>query len=120
MTCSTTRARRRYRRRLEELAADLDDADARGDQAGAVRLVAERDALIGQLAAAHGLGGRRRRAGDPAERARTTVTSRLRDAVAAVEAAHPDLGRHLRDAVRTGLYCCYDPESPTTWDVRPA
>ena len=42
------------------------------------------------------------------------------DAVAAVEAAHPDLGRHLRHAVRTGLYCCYDPESPTTWDVRPA
>jgi hypothetical protein len=47
------------------------------------------------------------------------VTSRLRDALAAVEAAHPDLGRHLRHAVRTGLYCCYDPETPTTWDVRP-
>jgi hypothetical protein len=33
-----------------------------------------------------------------------------------VEAAHPDLGRHLRRSVRTGTYCSYHPTEPTDWD----
>ena len=57
--------------------------------------------------------------GDPAERARTTVTSRVRDAIARIDAELPELGRHLRASVRTGIYCVYAPETPTTWETRP-
>jgi hypothetical protein len=110
-------ARAAYRRRLEELGERIADAEADGDAAAADRAQDERDALVAELSGAYGLGGRARRTGDPAERARTTVTSRLRDAVARVERVHPDLGRHLRASVRTGLFCSYQPERPIVWDV---
>jgi len=51
-----------------------------------------------------------------AERARKAVTNRVRQAVARVAAVHEDLGRHLRNAVRTGSRCGYTPERPTRWE----
>jgi hypothetical protein len=41
------------------------------------------------------------------------VTARIRDAIRHLEAVHPELGRHLARAVRTGTFCSYDPESPS-------
>ena len=58
-----------YRRRMKEIEAELDAADVRGDQLGAERLGAERDAILGQLRGAVGLGGRSRRGDASAERA---------------------------------------------------
>lgn len=58
-----------------------------------------------------GLGGRRRRLGSMAERARSTVTWRSRYALRKVEAAHPPLGRHLRNGLNTGTFCVYQPET---------
>jgi AAA ATPase domain len=108
-------ARAAYRRRLLELDEEEADADARGDQQRSIALAAERDALLAQLSAAYGLGGRARRAGHPAERARTAVTARIRDALRRIEAAHPELGSHLRHSVSTGTFCRYRPEPPTAW-----
>ena len=56
-------------------------------------------------------------AGSPAERARTAVTARIRDAVRRIEQVHPELGRHLRKSVRTGTFCAYDPEEPHAWQL---
>ncbi len=108
-------ARDAYRRRLADLDEEIDDADRAADTARSSRAIAEKDALVAQLSAAYGLGGRPRRAGDPAERARQTVTARVRDAISRVEAVHPDLGRHLRRSVRTGRTCAYEPDSPIEW-----
>ncbi|MFJ9728621.1 ATP-binding protein [Streptomyces sp. NPDC101209] len=108
-------ARAAYRRRLRELEEEARDADAAGDAGRSERIAVERDALVGQLAAAYGIGGRIRRTGSPAERARTAVTARVRAAVERVAAAHPELGRHLRTAVRTGTLCVYEPEQPPAW-----
>ena len=49
-----------YRRRLAEIDAELDEADARGDAGGAARADCRRDALLAELSAATGLGGRPR------------------------------------------------------------
>jgi hypothetical protein len=108
-------ARAAYRRRLLELDEEETEADARGDQERSVALAAEREALVAQLSAAYGLGGRVRRAGQPAERARTAVTARIRDAMRRIESVHPELGAHLRHSVSTGTFCSYRPESPTAW-----
>ncbi|MFE7856563.1 hypothetical protein ACFU45_19110, partial [Streptomyces sp. NPDC057403] len=108
-------ARAAYRRRLRELEEEARDADTAGDAGRSERIAVERDALVGQLAAAYGIGGRVRRTGSPAERARTAVTARVRAAVERVAAAHPELGRHLRTAVRTGTLCVYEPEQPPAW-----
>ena len=111
--------RETFKRRLAELDGDIDDADADSDLDRASRARAERDALLDALQAAYGLGGRPRHLGHPAERARSTVTARIRHAIGQIEGSHPELGRHLRHAVRTGAWCRYDPEEPVSWTVTP-
>ncbi len=66
-------------------------------------ITAERDALIEEISAATGLGGRIRRAGSSAERATVAVTKAIAAAVARVADVDPALGRYLRDTVRTGV-----------------
>ena len=110
-------ARDSYRRRLQDLEEELDDAGAMGDLGRTERLAAERDALVEQLTTAFGLGGRARRAGSPAERARTTVTARIRHVIRRIEAVHPELGRHLDRSVRTGTFCVYEPDGAVSWTV---
>jgi hypothetical protein len=110
-------ARDAYRRRIIELEEDAAEADAAADVARSARIAAERDALLAQLSAAYGLGGRARRSGSAAERARSAVTARLREAIKRIEAVHPQLGRHVLHSVKTGTFCVYEPESPTRWQV---
>ncbi|WP_329500061.1 ATP-binding protein [Kitasatospora herbaricolor] len=110
-------ARQAYRTRLRELEQEETEADRDGDADRSARIAVERQALVGQLAAAYGLGGRPRRTGSAAERARTTVTARIRAALDRITRAHPPLGRHLANAVRTGTLCVYDPESPVGWQL---
>lgn len=110
-------ARDAYRARLTEIDAELDEADAHGDIERSARLAAERDALVEQLTGAYGLGGRARRTGGSAERARTAVRSRIRGALDRINEAHPALGRHLERSVRTGTFCVYNPDPLLNWEV---
>lgn len=109
------RARAACQRRIRDLQEDLAEAERHGDLARTERLGAELDGLIEQLSAALGLGGRGRKLGDPAEKARTAVTWRIRAAVKKIAEAHPALGRHLELSVRTGAFCAYTPEHPVRW-----
>jgi hypothetical protein len=77
----------------------------------------EIETITEHLAAAYGLGGRPRTAGDPAERVRKAVTNQIRRALDRIRAAHPELGRHLTNALRTGFVCTYHPEHPVAWRV---
>ncbi|SNT65379.1 Predicted ATPase [Asanoa hainanensis] len=108
-------AKARYKRRLSELDEAIDRVAHRGDQAKLATLDAERRALIDELRAAAGLGGRTRRLGDEAERARKTVTARIRDTLRKIDERHPALAAHLREAVSTGATCRYAPNTTTTW-----
>jgi hypothetical protein len=111
------RARAEYRRRLAELDDELDDAERSHDPARVDKARAEREFLANELAAALGIGGRPRRAGDPAERARKAVTGRIRMTISRIAHEHPTLARHLGKAVRTGTYCAYEPESAVFWQM---
>jgi hypothetical protein len=113
------RARRDYQERVRELQGEIDRAHAANDAGRAERAEAELDALVQQLSEAFGLGGRSRRSGSAAERARSAVAWRIRAALKRVVAVHPELGRHLENAVRTGTWCSYRPEADVAWDVRP-
>ncbi|MGQ0519745.1 MAG: ATP-binding protein, partial [Actinomycetota bacterium] len=111
-------ARHAYATRLRRIESELDESDGRADTARSARLAAERDALVDQLTAAYGLGGRSRRLGpSAAERARSSVTQRIREAVRLVERRHPEMAAHLRESVRTGAFCVYDPREPVTWQL---
>jgi AAA ATPase-like protein len=110
-------ARVAYRQRLRELDEAAAEADAAADIERSARIAAERDALVAALTEAYGLGGRVRRSGSVAERARTAVTARIRDAIRRISEAHPELGRHLARSVRTGTFCVYEPDQPVRWSL---
>jgi hypothetical protein len=65
-----------------------------------------------ELSRAYGLGGRARRTGSAVERARSNVRRRLVNALERIAEGCPQTGRHLAAAVRTGIYCAYEPQAP--------
>ena len=87
------------------------------DEARVARLEHERDLLVTEITRAYGLGGRRRAAGDPVERARKAVGMRIATAIRAIAATDPELARHLDRSIVTGRYCSYQPETDTRWRV---
>ncbi|HEY3497873.1 MAG TPA: hypothetical protein VGK73_24410, partial [Polyangiaceae bacterium] len=103
------KAREAYQRRIVELRAEIDEADRFADASRADRARRELDLLVEQLSSALGLGGRARRVGSAAERARITVQRRVREAIKKISEHEPDLGRHLDWAIRTGTFCAYEP-----------
>jgi len=98
-----------FRRRIEQLRAEVDDAIAIGALETAEAKEREIETLVRELAAAFGLGGRDRKAVSAAERARLNVTRAIRAAVGKLEEALPDAGAALDRHVRTGTYCAYVP-----------
>lgn len=114
-----SKAKLAYRRRLEELESELAQAKQSGDIPKAVELEEEYDTLTRELARAIGLGGRDRRMGSVAERARLNVTRAIRAAIEKIMQRQPDLGRFLSNAIRTGTFCSYRPptESRDSWEL---
>ncbi|MFD3786676.1 ATP-binding protein [Streptomyces cyaneofuscatus] len=108
-------AKRRYKEHLARLDAEIDRAAARDDTRQVEAYDRERQALLDQLRTAAGLGGRSRRLGDETERARKTVTARIRDTLRKLDALHPELASHLRESVTTGTTCAYRPGHVPDW-----
>jgi tetratricopeptide (TPR) repeat protein len=102
-------ARRQYRARVLELEEELEEAESWNDTARAERARQELEFIQQELSQALGLGGRERKVGSAAERARVNVQRRIRDAIRRIESHHPGLGKHLDRSIRTGTYCAYEP-----------
>ncbi|MES1207505.1 MAG: hypothetical protein ABUS79_16335, partial [Pseudomonadota bacterium] len=98
-----------YRRRLAELDEEAREAEAWSDGARRARVRSEIEFLSAELARGLGLGGRARRGGSAAERARVAVTRRIREVIRRVAEQSPELGRHLEATLKTGTYCSYRP-----------
>ena len=106
-----------YRTRLGEIDAELGEVRDRGYAVRRERLEDERDALLAEIRAASGLGRRARQTGGSAERARVAVRKAVAAAIERIAEVDVGLGRLLRDCVRTGAQCVYDPDPgrPVTW-----
>jgi tetratricopeptide (TPR) repeat protein len=107
------KAREAYQRRVGDLRAEIEEAERFVDAFRADRARRELDLLIQQLTSAVGLGGRARRVGSAAERARIVVQRRVREAIKKVGEQEPELGRHLDWTIRTGTFCAYEPTGRT-------
>jgi hypothetical protein len=103
------RAKKEYRRRVEELQDQLEEAEQMGDRGRATRAREELEAIADQLATAVGLGGRDRKAASNVERARVNVQRRIKDVIRRIGEHDAALGRYLDATVRTGTYCVYRP-----------
>jgi len=112
-------AKREYRARLEELEAELREAEEWNDAERAARARQERELLAHELGAAVGLGGRDRTAASDAERARINVTRAIKAALDRIATHSPALGRHFEATLRTGTFCVYlpDPDAQVRWEL---
>jgi hypothetical protein len=110
-------AKAEYKSRLGDLRKDLEEAERFCDPNGAERDQKEIDALAEQLASAFGLGGRDRRISSEVERARCTVTKRIKQSINKISEAIPLLGRYLAAQIKTGYFCSYNlsQEHLVTW-----
>jgi len=111
------KAKTEYKRRINDLRNDLEEAERFNDSYRATRARSEMDAIAEQLAAAVGVGGRDRRAASQAERARSAVTKRIKEAINKIAEVIPPLGRHLAARIKTGYFCSYKPhpDRPVSW-----
>jgi hypothetical protein len=98
-------AKAAYKKRLQELHTELEEASGFADPGRADRARREIDALTEQLATAVGMGGRDRKAAALLERARINVQRRIRAVIEQIEEQDPTLARYLSISIHTGVFC---------------
>jgi AAA ATPase domain len=110
-------AKAAYKRRLAELRLQADEAHALDNHERAADIEQEMSFIARELAHAVGLGGRDRRPGSEAERARVSVTNAIRATLKRIGAEHPSLARYLAGTIKTGCFCRFapDPRFPGEW-----
>lgn len=111
------KAKADYKRRLEELQAELEDARRCNDFGRTAKLQNEAEMLTEELLGAVGFGDRDRHAGDVTERARINIKRAIDTALQRIASHHPALGDYLSSTVNTGAYCSYTPDLnlPSPW-----
>ncbi len=111
-------AKATYRRRLAELGEERAEASRLGQIERAEEAEREMEALVAELSRATGLGGRNRVAVSASERARQSVTRRIKGALSRIADHHLPLGQMLAPCIRTGTYCSYNPgpNSTVSWE----
>ena len=107
-------AKSAFRRRLEDLRDELDEAAARNDLGRTAQAQEDIDRLLAEASAAVAGGGSRA----DAERARQSVTRAVKGTIERLAEGNPALGLHLRSTVRTGVFSIYvpDPRAPIVWE----
>jgi hypothetical protein len=81
------------------------------------KLRESKEFLEEQLLSGIGLMGRRRKFSDHSEKARISVTNRIREIQEIIKKEHPALGQHLINSIKTGFSCSYTPDKPTPWET---
>jgi len=110
-------AKAEYKRRLNDLRQDLNEAEQFNDPDRGVKAQDEIRAIAQHLASAVGLGGRDRKTSSATERARSAVTKRIKKAIQKIGNAIPSLGHHLTARIKTGYFFSYTPhpDRPVAW-----
>jgi len=111
------KAKTEYKRRLNELRQELNEAERFKDPERKTEVQNELQTITDNLASAVGLDGRDRKSSSDAERARSAVTKSIRKAILKIGEAIPSLGYHLATRIKTGYFCSYNPhpDRPVAW-----
>ena len=106
-----------YRSRVDELRAEIDEADSDHDLERAALRRDELDQLLETIAPSLGLRGRTRAFVDAGERARVTVRKSIGRVLDAVARADPVAGELIQASIHTGSACRFDPVHgvPPVW-----
>jgi len=106
-----------YKQRLEDLAAELEEAKKFNDFERAEHLEEEIEALTKELSAAYGLDGRARKLADPSEKARKTISKAIGRALEHIKENDESLRHHLQNTLSLGLFPAYKPHPPVNWII---
>jgi TolB-like protein len=109
------KAKNSYKQKILSLQEEIGLAEETSNYKKAEVLQQEYDNLIEHLSQSVGLGGKVRKAFNPADKIRSAVTWRIRTAIKKIENVHPALAKHLSLSVKTGIFCSYSPEKPFDW-----
>ncbi len=109
-------AKGRYRARIGELRAEIDDADHCADLERASRARLEMDEVVEHLSRVCGLRGATRSFVDDRERARVAVRKAIRRALDAIAKVDPEIARELESRVVTGSRCMFEATGPARPD----
>ncbi|MGC2491566.1 AAA family ATPase [Candidatus Binatus sp.] len=111
------RAKQDYKRKLHDLSEELEDLRERGNHQRAEQVESEIEFVKREIRRAVGLGGRDRRAGSAAERARLNVTRAIKAALQKISEQQAAMGELLERSIKTGSFCSYspDPRLHVTW-----
>ena len=110
-------AKAQYRRRLEDLREELEQALQLNDPGRADKARGEIEFIQAEISAAVGLRGKDRKTASHAERSRLAVTKAIKAALNGIRNADPELARHLTVSIQTGYFCAYDPREPIFWNL---
>ncbi|MBI1816713.1 MAG: AAA family ATPase [Deltaproteobacteria bacterium] len=110
-------ARAAYKRQLQSLRAELEEATRFNDLGRITSTQNEIEFLTRELARAVGLHGRTRSGPSATERARVNVTRAIKAVLKRIADGDSALGRHLSTTIKTGTFCSYtpDPRWPKSW-----
>ena len=110
-------AKREYKRRHHELTGLLEEQRERGNPERADQIESEIEFLSREVERAVGIGGRDRRTGANAERARLSITHAIKTALEKISEYDRTLGEWLDRHIHTGVFCRYaeDISVSTVW-----
>jgi hypothetical protein len=110
-------AEKEYQQRLDDLNDQFEEAKEVGNIEKMATIEEERDWLYAELTKARGFQGHRGTMPSNRERARTAVRAAITRAINDISLVHPLLGQHLRESIKTGATCSYNPSSepPPSW-----
>ena len=112
-----SKARDSYKKRIIDIQQQISEAESSFNSDLINQLQEEYDQLIDHLSGAIGLGGKARKVNNTIDKARSTVTWRIRNAIKKITEFDPTLGKHLQNSIKTGVFCEYTPEQEITWQV---
>ena len=122
-----TKAKLEYKRRLDELRETLEEAQEHHRVEEAEQIRSEIEFIAHEISRAVGLGGRDRRAGSAAERARLNVTRAIKSAIQKIGEFNAELSELLDKSIHTGSFCSFsdDRQNSIEWrftieDAEPA
>lgn len=102
---------RRKLDRLKALISQLHEAKANNDMSKAEAIEREIETLYSELTK----NGNTGKVPSWIDKKRKAVCSRIRDGLNRIEKEDGGAGQHLRNSLKLGCYCCYDPERPPEW-----
>ncbi|MBV8357488.1 MAG: hypothetical protein JO189_06070 [Deltaproteobacteria bacterium] len=111
-----TKAKADYARKIRELHEELDETERFNDPGRAALIRGQIEALMEQLKAATGLRGDRKVASH-IERARSTVSKRIRFAIMQIQKHDRELASYLTASIRTGYNCVYLQKEKIEWQL---